>query len=81
MTPFSNKPDSSSDLTIFIVSFIFSCETISVVSYKAKSEWRKAKSEKRQPDPILFFGIAAYIAGTAAVNPNGILYLFNGLVV
>ena len=31
LTPFINKPDSSIDLTVFMISFIFSFETINVV--------------------------------------------------
>ena len=56
LTSFIGKPDSSRDLTIFIISFIFSLEIINVVV----------------PDPNIFLWIAASIAYAAAVNPNGI---------
>ena len=58
------KTDSSSDLTIFIISFISSLEIINVVL----------------PDPNIFLWIAVYVADAAAVNPNGIkMLLANGL--
>ena len=56
LTPFINKPDSSRDLTIFIILFIFSLEIIYVVI----------------PDPNIFLGIAASVANATVVNPNGI---------
>ena len=56
LTPFITKPDSSRELTIFIILFIFSLEIINVVV----------------PDPNIFSWIAASIAYAAAVNPNGI---------
>ena len=62
--PFTNKADSSNDLTIFIISFISSFETISVVLCEAKS--------KGWPNPNNFLWIAASVADAAAVNPNGI---------
>ena len=61
---FINKPDSSSDLTIFRILFTFSFEIINVVT----------------PDRNIFLWIAASVADTAAVNPNGIKTLLaNGL--
>ena len=62
--PFINNPNSSRDLTIFIISFISSLEIISVV--------------KR--DLNIFIWIAASVANAAEVNPNGIkMLLANGL--
>ena len=47
-----------------MISFISSLEIISAV----------------KPDPNIFLGIAAYVADTAAANPNGIkLFSANGL--
>ena len=54
--PFINKPDSSSDVTIFRISFISSLDIINIAV----------------PDPKIFLWIAASIADAAAVNPNGI---------
>ena len=54
LTRFINKPDSSSDLTVFIISFNSSFEIITVVT----------------PDPNIFSLIAAYAADADAVNPN-----------
>ena len=55
---------SARDLTIFMISFISSFEIISVVI----------------PDPKILFWIAASVADTDAVNPNGIkTILANGL--
>ena len=57
LTRLINKPDSLKDLTIFIISFISSYETINVVI----------------PDQKIFSWIAASVAAAAAaVNPNGI---------
>ena len=81
LTPFINKLDSSSDLTIFIISFIFPYEIIHVVWHKAKCEQREAKSEGQKPDPNIFLGITAPVADSAAVNRNGILYWLNGLMI
>ena len=65
LTPFINKPDSSKDLTIFIISFRSSFNVINVVT----------------PDPNFFLLIAASVSdAAAAVNPNGIKKLLaNGL--
>ena len=64
ITPFIDKPDSSKDLTILMISFIFSFEIINVVI----------------PEPKRFFWITASVAHAAAVNPNGIKTLLaNGL--
>ena len=54
LTPFINKPDPSRDLIIFIISFIFSFEIISVVI----------------PGPKIFFWVAASVVDAASVNPN-----------
>ena len=64
ITLFTNKPDSSSDLTIFIMSLISSLEFINAVCL--------AKSEGSVPDPNIFLWIAASTADADAVNPNGI---------
>ena len=56
LTHFVNKPDSSRDLIIFIISFISSLEIINVVV----------------PDPNIFSWIAASVVDATAVNPNGI---------
>ena len=69
LTPFLNKPDSSRDLTIFMISFISSFEIISIVTCEAKYE-------ERRPDPNTFLRIAA----SAAANHNVIkTLLVNGL--
>ena len=68
LTPFINKPDSSKDLTIFIMPFISSLGIINVV--------HKAKSEGCAPNPNIFLWIAASVAAAAAVNPDGIKTLF-----
>ena len=61
---FINKPDSSSDLTIFMISVISSFEIINVVV----------------PDPNIFLLIAASVAYAGAVNTNDIkMLLANGL--
>ena len=46
LTPFIDKPDSSRDLTIFVMSFISSFKNINVVLL--------AKSQGRAPDPNIF---------------------------
>ena len=56
VTPFNNKPESSRDFTILIMSSISLFDLISVVS----------------PDPNIFLCISASAAGDAAVNPKGI---------
>ena len=56
LTLFVNKPDSSSDVTIFMISFISSFEIISEVI----------------PGPKMLFWIVAFVAYTAAVTPVGI---------
>ena len=81
LTPFINKLDSSSDLTIFIISFIFPYEIIHVVWHKTKCKQREAKSEGQKHDPNIFLGITASVADPAAVNRNGILCWLNGLMV
>ena len=53
---FINKPDSSSDLTILIISPVSSFKIVSV----------------GKPDPNIFLWIAASVAAAAAVNPNAI---------
>ena len=64
ITPCINYPDSSSDLTIFIISFISSFEIINVLV----------------PDPKCFLWTAAFVADAAGVNPNRIeTLLANGL--
>ena len=71
LSSFINKPDSSWDVTIFMISFISSLEIIKVVVRKANSKERKTKIHG-WPDPKNFLWIAASVADTAAVNPNGI---------
>ena len=56
LTPVINRPVSSRDLHVFMILFISSFETITVVI----------------PDPKTFFLIPASVANAAAVNPNGI---------
>ena len=56
LIPFINKRDYSSDLIIFLISFISSFEIINVIV----------------PDPNIFVWIAASAVDVAAVNPNGI---------
>ena len=64
LTPFINKPDTSSDLIIFIILFISSFEIINVVTL----------------DPNIFLWIIASVADAAGFNPNGIKTLLaNGL--
>ena len=66
LMPFINKPDSSIDLTIYIISFISSLEIINVV----------------KPYPNIFLQIAASVvdAATVNVNPNRVrIVLVNGL--
>ena len=68
ITPFNNKPDSSRNLAILIMSFISSFDMISVV-------------DEGRPDPKIFLCIPASAADAAAVYPNGIKMLFaNGLI-
>ena len=68
LTSFINKPDSSRELTIFIIPFISWLEIINLF----------AKSEGRASDPNNFLWIAA--SDAAAANPNGIkMFLANGL--
>ena len=54
-TLFINKPDSLTDLTIFIISSIFLFDSISAVI----------------TDPQIFFSIAASVADAAGFNPKG----------
>ena len=61
VTPFNNKPESSKDFIILIISLISSFDYISVVC-EAEEEWRF-------PDPIC---IPASTADTTAVYPKGI---------
>ena len=64
LTRFINKPDSSSELTIFINSFISLLEIFNFVT----------------PDPKIFLWIAAFVADADAVKDNGIKRLLaNGL--
>ena len=66
MTPFNNKPESSSDFTILIRSSISLFDIISVVLL---------------PDPNIFLCIPASAADAAAVNPKGInALLANGVI-
>ena len=65
LAPFNNKPESSRDLTIFIMSSISSFGIISVIVCFAKSKGHL-------PDPKIFLCIPASPADAAAVNLNGI---------
>ena len=67
LTRFINKPDPSSELTIFIISFISSFKVASAVTCEAKSEG--------QSNPNILLWIAASVADGAVVNPNGIKIL------
>ena len=62
LTRFINKPDSSSYLTIFIISLISSFKNINMALREAKS--------KGQPDPNIFLWIPASVADAAAVKGN-----------
>ena len=65
VTPFNNKPESSRDFTILIMSSISLFDIISVVF----------------PDPNIFLCIPASAAYAVAVNPKGIKPLLaNGLI-
>ena len=55
ITPSINNPDSSSELTTFMISFISLFESTNVV----------------MADPNIFLWIAASVADATAVNPNG----------
>ena len=81
LTPFVNKPHSSSDWTILIISFIFSYEIISVASHEAKSEQRKAKSEEQNLIQNILLAKTLSVADADAVIRNGISYWFNSLMV
>ena len=71
MTPFNNKPESSRDFTILIISSISSFDIINVVLCEG---WL-------WPDPNIFLCIPASAADAAAVNPKGIKTLLaNGLI-
>ena len=56
LIPFINKPDSSRNLTVFMISLIFSLEIINFVI----------------PDPNIFCWIATSVADAGSVKPNGI---------
>ena len=65
LTPFNNKPESSTDLTILTMSYISSFDIISIVV----------------PDLKIVLCIPASAADVAAVNLNGIKTLLaNGLI-
>ena len=68
LTPFNNKPESSRDLTILIMSFVSSLDIISVAVLL--------------PDPKIFLCIPASAADAVAVNSNWIkILLANGLII
>ena len=72
LAPFIDKPDFSSDLIIFIISFISSLEIVNVVCF--------AKSVQYIPDPKTFLWVDASVTDAAAVNPDDIkMILANGL--
>ena len=62
LIPFTSNPDSSNDLTIFIISSLSSFKFINV---------------DVRPDPQVFFRIAASTADIAVDNPNGNKTLFS----
>ena len=64
LTIFINRPDSSSDLSFFMMFFFFSVETINVVIREAKSEGRI--------DQNVFSRLAESVADAADFNPDGI---------
>ena len=68
LTPYNNKPESSRDLTILIMSSISSFDIISVVVLLCK-RWL---CKRWLPDPKIFLCIPASAADAAAVNPRGI---------
>ena len=75
LTPFNNKPESSRDFTILIISSISSVDIINVVLCEAEDEGRL------WPDPNIFLCIPASAADAAAVNPKVIKTLLaNGLI-
>ena len=55
LTPFINKPDYSRNLTVFMISLIFSLEIINVVIL----------------NPNIFCWIATSVADAGSVKPNG----------
>ena len=57
LTPFISKPDSSRDLTVFMISF--------------KSSFENANGNVALPDPKVFFWVHANIAEFTAVNLKG----------
>ena len=69
VTPFNNKPESSRDFTILMMSLISSFDIINVIC-GAEEEWRLL------PDPNIFLCIPASAADAAAVNPKGIKTLW-----
>ena len=73
-SPFINKPDYSSDLTIFTISFISWFEIINVIVGKVKSEEREGNIHGR-PDRNIFLWKAASVDDASAVNPNDIKML------
>ena len=76
VSPFNNKPQSSRDFTILIISLISLFDIISVaVLCEAEDEGRL------WPDLKIFLCIPASAAYAAAVNPKGIKTLLaNGLI-
>ena len=67
VTPSNNKPKSSRDFNILILSFISLVDIISVVLLCEAEDERQLC-----PDPKTFLCIPASAANAAAVNPNGI---------
>ena len=63
LTSFINKPDSSCDLTFFMISFISSFKIINVVCF--------ATSKEHAPNLKMFLSIAASVTDATTVNPNG----------
>ena len=61
LTIFINKPDSSRELTVFMISSISSFEIFNIVRF--------AKSQGQIADPKTFFWIALSVANTDALNP------------
>ena len=64
LTLFINKPESSRDVTTFMISYIYSVEIIKIIN----------------PESNIFLWITTFVADAASVNPNGIKTLLaNGI--
>ena len=78
LTLSNNKPESSRDLTILIMSSVSSFDIISVALCKAlRSGGRRTEDEEWCPDPKICLFTPASANDAAAVNPNGIKTLLD----